>query len=82
MCVRYVPKDAIPTPVAKEHDYAKQVAGFSFVAHSREIATCTICWGGVKIGFVHSESCVINAKAHYLKCRQRQANAMAIKRIS
>lgn len=56
----------------RDNTFAREVQREGFITHNLELATCTNCWGVIKIGFVHSVSCVINAKAHSQKCRKPQ----------
>jgi hypothetical protein len=65
LCGEFRALDAPAKP--QDVDYARQVAKYSFIAHQRELATCTKCWQVIKIGYVHSLECVLNARAHYLK---------------
>lgn len=44
--------------------YAEQVKAEGFINHNGELATCTQCWGTVKLGDPQSISSVISARAH------------------
>lgn len=69
LCAEFVPWDAPKQPV--EIGYEARIKKEGFIQHNRELATCTNCWQTVKIGFSHSLTCVINARAHAISCRQK-----------
>lgn len=75
MCSAYCPKYGAAQE--KQDSYAPQVRKYGFILHQQETATCTSCWTVIKIGFVHSVTCAINAKAHALKCQQHQREKQA-----
>lgn len=68
MCVSFRLRGSPRQP--RDNTFAREIAREGFIAHIDEIATCTTCWQPIKIGFNHSVSCVINARAHGLKCRE------------
>ncbi|QHB37493.1 hypothetical protein SEA_LEOPARD_89 [Mycobacterium phage Leopard] len=61
-CQRFRSKASTPPEPPK--DYADEIKKAGFINHNGDLATCSTCWGVVKLGDVHKVSAVINAKAH------------------
>lgn len=59
----------------QDNTFAREVQRAGFISHREEIATCSLCWTPVKIGFLHSVSCVINARAHNQLCSKRHGKS-------
>lgn len=73
LCTEFVAYDSPAKP--KDRTFAREVHRLGFIAHTGDMATCSTCWGTVKIGGMHSVSCVINAKAHKQLCSKSSGKA-------
>lgn len=68
-CLEYV----APTRLTSgDNTFFNEVRRQGFIHHSGELATCTVCWQVIKVGFSNSVTSVINAKAHKLKCNEHK----------
>lgn len=72
LCSEFRRHDAPNEP--QDNAIARTIAKLGFAAHANEFATCTNCWQTVKIGFGHSITASINAKAHAVDCHKRKQN--------